>query len=385
VVAALFIFYGGVSLFNSVNALRRPVEPGTRFPPLWLPGMVVSELAPTVFASRLGVSALFALTGVLGSPAGWLGLWLVTAAQLSLLPQFSRTRRARKQATGPLPRVHGWKAHITGRPGIPPDIELTEGIAYHGELALDIYRSVDHDGLGPTLVYVHGGSWRSGDPHNVARPMFHALARAGWVVATIRYPLSPAATFPDHLIGVKRALAWVRSEGTEHGMDGETIAICGGSAGGHLASLAALTADRRELQPGFEDADTSVAACIPMYAIFDFFNRHRTRWDWPLIHRDVMKARRHEDPDRYALASPLDQVGPHAPPFLVIHGANDSLVPPREAHIFVEALERTSSAPVEYLEVVGAQHAFDAISSIRTRAVATRVVSFLETHVAAKR
>jgi dipeptidyl aminopeptidase/acylaminoacyl peptidase len=112
--------------------------------------------------------------------------------------------------------------------------------------------------------------------------------------------------------------------------------------------------------------------------VFDFFNRNNTRWDWPLIPNQVMKARPEEDPERYRLASPIDQVGEHAPPFLVVHGSNDSLVPPPEARQFVTALEAVSDNTVEYLEVPGGQHAFDAVASPRTRAVVTRITSFLE-------
>jgi acetyl esterase/lipase len=385
VTAALFLTYAGVSLFNSINALRGPVTPGTRFPPLWLPGMIVSELAGTIFLSRLLVTAGFTALGVLSVPAGVAAFGVLVMAQTALIPQFLRTGRARRQAIGPLPRVSGWKGRVLGRPSVPDDIELLTSIPYHGDLTLDLYRAREWSHTAPVLVYMHGGSWRGGDPHTAGRAMFHALARSGWAVATIRYPLSPEATFPDHLIGVKRALAWIRSEGHVLGLDPDRIAIGGGSAGGHLASLAALTANRPELQPGFEDADTSVKGCIPMYAIFDFLNRNGARWDWPLIPRDVMKSRPDEDPARYALASPLDQVGPHAPPFFVIHGGNDSLVPPREAHIFVRALRDVSTQPVEYLEVIGGQHAFDAFASLRSRAVTTRILAFLETSVTAAR
>jgi acetyl esterase/lipase len=385
VIAALFLTYAGVSLFNSINAVRRPVTPGTAFPPVWLPGMIVSELAITVFVSRLVIGAGFAAAGALATPTGRVALGILTLAQLTLLPQFGRTARARRQAIGPIPRASGWRGAVLGRPSVPEDIELVTAIRYHDDLTFDLYRARSRGETTPVLVYVHGGSWRGGDPHTAGRAMFHSLARSGWAVATIRYPLSPAATFPDHLIGVKRALAWIRSEAGVLGLDPDRIAIGGGSAGGHLAALAALTANRPELQPGFEDADTSVKGCVPMYAIFDFLNRNGARWDWPLIPRDVMKSRPHEDPEGYALASPLDQVGPHAPPFLVIHGGNDSLVPPREAHIFVAALRGVSTQPVEYLEVIGAQHAFDAISSPRTRAVTTRILAFLDTTVAAAR
>jgi acetyl esterase/lipase len=206
----------------------------------------------------------------------------------------------------------------------------------------------------------------------------HRLAQQGWVGVSASYPLVPAATFPDQLIALKKALAWLRSEGREFGVDPDFIAISGGSAGGHLAALVALTANRPEYQRGFEDADTSVQAAIPVYGIYDFLNRNSTRDEWPIIPRWVMKTDRSKDEELFRQASPLDQVHADAPPFLVIHGAADSIVPTAEAHQFVSALEMVSSNPVVYVEVPGANHAFDVIDSLRTHYVISGVQRFLE-------
>jgi acetyl esterase/lipase len=211
--------------------------------------------------------------------------------------------------------------------------------------------------------------------------MIHRLLEAGWVVLDIRYPLSPAATFPDHLVGVKRAIAWARANSTQLGVDPGRIAISGGSSGAHLAALAALTADNRALQPGFEQSDTSVFACVPFYGIFDLLVRNPTRYDWPFVARHVLKAGAHERPDLYALASPLDQIHPSAPPFLVVHGEYDSIVLAAESRHFVAALE-SSQVEVRYEEIGGAQHGFDAIASIRTRAVGAMCAEWLRHHAA---
>ena len=94
---------------------------------------------------------------------------------------------------------------------------------------------------------------------------------------TANYALSPKATFPDHLIDVKRALAWVKEHIAEYGGDPGYVVISGGSAGGHLSSLAALTPNRPEYQPGFEAVDTTVQACVPFYGVYDFTNRDGIR------------------------------------------------------------------------------------------------------------
>ena len=123
-------------------------------------------------------------------------------------------------------------------------------------------------------------------------PLLHRLASNGWVCVSASYPLVPAATFPDQLVALKQAVNWMRTAGAAYGIDPAFIAVTGGSAGGHLASLVALTGNRVEYQPGFENADTSVQAAVPVYGIYDFLNRNRTRDDWPIIPRGVMKARR---------------------------------------------------------------------------------------------
>jgi acetyl esterase/lipase len=381
--AGLFFTYALMALLLTVNALRRPVPPTSRFPPLWLPGLVTSEMAGFWFAARIGVALAALATGVWASAVGRTGVALLVAAQAGQAVLVLRNRsahgRLRRSLDVEVPRAHGWERLLSRRARRPEHVDLLCEVEYHQGLTLDLYRHIHHTGRpSPTLIYVHGGSWTGGGPHKQARPLFHHLAGRGWVVATIRYPLSPAATHPDHLIGVKRAIAWCKTTGTSFGIDPRRLVIAGGSAGAHLASLAALTANRPDVQPGFEEVDTSVAACVPMYGIYDFFNRNGTRWDWPVIPRAVMKATVDEAPDAYRDASPIDQIHPGAPPFLVVHGTHDSLVPPPEAHHFVDALASVSHSPVRLLEVDGAQHAFDAFSSPRTRAVVAHITRFLE-------
>ena len=386
-IPGLYFTYGVFVAFTTMNALRRPSSPRSRFPTIWVLGMLDGELPALAVVSRAFVSAGAGALGAFDDPVGRTGLWLVAASILGIPVLAARTYRAGRALaalvdTDP-PRPNGWTGALGWSRRLPRDLEVVGPFQVADDVSIHFYRRrVAHHAPAPVLLYVHGGSWTGGDPHTQSRPLLHHLAARGWLVATTTYPLSPDATFPDHLIGVKRAIDWLRRNVADHGADPQRIAIAGASAGGHLAALAALTAHRSNYQPGFEDADTSVAACVSLYGIYDFLNRHHTRRNWPLIPRVVMKADPRLDRERFHAASPIDQVAPDAVPFLVIHGRHDSLVPPAEARVFVEALRAVSENEVQYVEIEGAQHAFDAVESRRSRLAAAVAAEFLESHLA---
>jgi len=369
--STLFVIWFGAAFVLTVNALRRPVQPGKGIPPPWLPAMLVSELAPWLLLVRVLAVVAFVSIGVLESAAGWVGLVLFILSELGLLVLIWRTI-ASARATGV--NLSAWSLfRIWDR--LPAGVTVTPEVHYWDGLTLDIYRRPESI-MAPALIYVHPGSWMRGRPGRQARAMLHLLAASGWVVLDIRYPLSPEATFPEHLIGVKHAIAWAKTGGSEYGIEPNLVAISGGSSGAHLAALASLTWDRTELQPGFEDADTSVIGCAPFYGIYDLLVRNPTRFDWPFIGRYVLKAAKHDAPDLYRLGSPVDQARSDTPPFLVIHGGFDSVVLPEESRHFVAALERVGGR-VEYHEILGAQHGFDAVASLRSRAVGEMVAEWL--------
>ena len=192
--------------------------------------------------------------------------------------------------------------------------------------------------------------------------------RRGWVCVNANYRLSPGATFPDHLIDVKRAIRWIREHAEEYGANPDFLVLVGGSAGGHLTALATLTANDARYQPGFEEVDTSVSACLPLYGVYDFTNRFG---HWPhgafhrMLSRLIVKASPRKNPEIFADGSPILQIDGPAPPFCLIHGENDSLVPPAEAREFANALREQANATVVHAELPGAQHAFEIFPSVR--------------------
>jgi acetyl esterase/lipase len=269
-------------------------------------------------------------------------------------------------------------------------VRKERGVVFHRDdnyrLRLDIYRSREQHGDDPrpAVIQVHGGGWIAGSRVEQGIPLLNHLASNGWVGFNIDYRLSPRATLPDHVIDVKRAIAWVRENAAELGVDAGRICLTGGSAGGHLTALAALTADDTSLQPGFEDADTSVAAAVPFYGIYDMADVGGVYYpelrDW-LFPEVVIKRSYADDPEAYHAVSPTYRVNPGAPPFLVFHGDRDTLVPIEDARTFVERLRAVSTSDVLYVELPGAEHAFDLAPSLRTVHVVEGIERFLRTAV----
>jgi acetyl esterase/lipase len=246
---------------------------------------------------------------------------------------------------------------------------------------LDVWKRADlpAEARAPVLLQIHGGGWVVGDKAGQAYPLMAHLAERGWVCVAINYRLSPRATWPDQIVDVKRALAWIRSGIAEHGGDPGFVAVTGGSAGGHLSALAALTAGVPELQPGFEEADTSVAAAVPLYGVYDFTNRHGVANPGldTLLARRVFKTKLADDRAAWELASPMSQVHADAPPFFVLHGTNDTLVPVEQAREFVAMLRAVSREPAVFAELPRAQHAFDILPSVRAHHTVHAVERFL--------
>jgi acetyl esterase/lipase len=239
----------------------------------------------------------------------------------------------------------------------------------------------DEPGRGrPAIMQIHGGAWIIGDKREQGWPLIGHLAANGWVCFNVNYRLSPAATWPDHLVDLKYALAWIRAHADDYGVDPSFVAVTGGSAGGHLAAMMALTANDPEYQPGFEHADTSIQAAVPVYAVYDFTNRLGTmldRFRTQMLEPMIMKAFLDEGPEKFHRASPIDRVHPGAPPFLVVHGDRDTLAPVEDARLFVETLRETSRCDVVYAELRGAQHAFDIFASPRTARMLDGTLRFL--------
>jgi acetyl esterase/lipase len=372
----------------------------------------VSAFTYGVFASELPMQSLGVQFTALAAVSRQLPhrirrfSWLVSALSwLGLLGLRHVGRKANEPLTaaldtglGPERRTESgdlWKRPAPGgatakKPGVARMLRIYRDYAHNGDISygecgsrnhLDIWRRPDLDGSvrAPVLLQVPGGAWMVGNKRGQAHPLMSHLAELGWVCVAINYRLSPRSTWPDQIVDVKRAIAWTKEHIAEYGGDPDWIAITGGSAGGHLSSLAALTPNDPRFQPGFEDADTRVQAAVPFYGVYDF-----TRTDdsmhplmVPMVAKHVFKLSRTHISEPFRIASPITHVSEDAPPFFVLHGTNDSLIPVEQARSFTARLAEISRQPVVYAELPYAQHAFDIFGSARAAHAAVAVEQFL--------
>lgn len=403
--AGFYLFLAVFSAFCTFTAIVQARRLYWLIPVYFLSAWLCGELALIHVLWQVGLTALLGFFGVLSEPLAQTGLLIFTLAWIGLIylhcqamdtplhlrPALRRALGENYRADIPAERQHVLCDDIVTGHWIKPFKFKRQGVREHSHIPyadagkrnlLDIYHPHEaREGGFPVLLQVHGGAWIIGEKEQQGKPLMYHMAERGWLCVAINYRLSPKEAFPAHIIDVKKAIAWIREHIAEYGGNPDFIAITGGSAGGHLSSLAALTPNRAEFQPGFEDADTTVQAAVPFYGVFDFLDRFNIRPEMSmqdLLADRVMQCTIDENRELWDNGSPLSHVSPDAPPMFVIQGTHDSLVWVEEARLFVSTLQAESKQPVAYAELPGAQHAFEIFHSVRTDHTVNAVGHFLE-------
>jgi len=403
--AGFYFFVGLISLACTASAIVQARRVYWLAPLYFLAAWLSGELALIHLIWQLSFTALLAFSGGLADSTAQAGLGVFTLSWLGLVYLHCQSMdsprhlgAALRRALGPdyraeipLERQRVLVDDIIARHWLQPFRFKRQGVRRHSHISyaeagkrnlLDIYHPQEpREGGFPVLLQVHGGAWMIGEKEQQALPLMYHMAQRGWLCVAINYRLSPKAAFPAHIIDVKKAIAWVREHIAEYGGNPDFIAITGGSAGGHLSSLAALTPNRQEWQPGFEQADTRLQAAVPFYGVYDFLDRYDIRPEMSMeqmVADRVMQCTLEENRPLWESASPLNNITEDAPPMFVIQGTHDSLVWVEEARAFVSAMQSVSRQPVAYVELPGAQHAFEIFHSVRTDHTVNAVGHFLE-------
>ena len=385
-----FLVASLVGLALALNA-RRALRSSLVVVPAFFASWLVLELAPQLLVVLGSAVAFFVLRGGLEDWPGWLAVAISAVSAIllwGLVRESYRTDEVFEAALNDTLGPRKLRDRVSLRHFLFPfklwtrRVHRVRNIPYvdggRRRMQLDVWHDRQERTGRPCLLYVPGGAWMVGisNKNQQGKPLLIEMATKGWLCFSMNYPVSPRAKFPEHIVAVKRAIAWVREHAHEYGGDAGFVMITGNSAGGHLSSLAALSPGDPDYQPGFEDADTSVQAAVPLYGVYDFTGemldelprggrRHKKGM---LRHLELVVVQQRLKDNRavFEKGSPWHRVGPDAPPFLVIHGSMDTLALVDEARSFVQRLRAVSKEPVSYAELPRTQHAFDQFLSIRT-------------------
>jgi acetyl esterase/lipase len=231
-------------------------------------------------------------------------------------------------------------------------------------LRLDLYTPAGATGALPTLLYLHGGAWAAGDKSDMAVERLMPLVAHGFAVASANYRLVPSVTYPAPVHDVKAAVRWLRANAAEYGLDPDRSAIGGASAGGHLASLAALTEGDPELEGDVGEhagVSSAVGAVVAYFPGSDLLiSGGRAPLEAQILPPPPTAAllgleRIDDDPELVRSASPRYRAHAGAPPHLLLHGDRDTMVNHEQSRLLHEALSAAGASSL-YMLISGAGH-----------------------------
>jgi len=223
-------------------------------------------------------------------------------------------------------------------------------------LYLDIYMP-ENEPEPPLIMWIHGGAWLYGDRKS---PVMLWQVERGYALASIEYRLTGQGIFPNHIIDCKDALIFLKKNAGEYGYDAARIVVAGDSAGGHLAALMGTSNGHADWEP--EGADCSVQAVVDYYGPISMERgwENASKPDSPeslLIGEFVQTARGRA---RIAAANPITYIDGSEPPFLLLHGDNDLVVPYKQSIYLRDALE-AAGVSVAMHRVHGGGHGFEGV------------------------
>ena len=251
------------------------------------------------------------------------------------------------------------EANPKSPPEFPTDIRVERNVAFLPEgrkQKADLYfpLAMPKDKKLPGIVWIHGGGW-TGGTRDAKREISvcSGLAHNGYMVMSIDYILSDKkqGVWPTNLWDCKTAVRWLRKNADRFGVNPDNIGVAGGSAGGHLAAMVALTTPADGLDPKqpYGEFSCAVKCCVDMYGITDIGTYH----DVTMLGKTFTEA-----PELYVKASPVTYVRSNSPPILILHGTADTTVNVKQSENFAEVLKRVG-VEHELVIIPEAVHSFD--------------------------
>lgn len=243
-------------------------------------------------------------------------------------------------------------------------------------LRLDLAMPADGGGPYPAVVCLHGGGWVGGDRKQMTGTI-EVLARRGYVAVTPDYRLAPTHRFPACVEDCKEAVRWLRGNAGAYRIDPARIGVVGLAAGGHLACLLGVT----EPGDGLEGTGDNATQSSAVQAVVSFAGptdlTSEALWTRETLSRNLLPwlgGSPRDKADLYRKASPVHYRPRTPPPFLLVHGTADPVVPINQAHALADRL-RGASGQVRILVLEGEGHTWAGAALLRS---IDRMLSFLD-------
>ncbi len=271
------------------------------------------------------------------------------------------------------------------QPRVPGKLKVERDIEYArvGDLSLklDVYVPDDATTPLPLLIWLHGGGWSEGSK-TLCPGLF--FSGRGYVVASIDYRLTGVAPFPAQIEDCRAALRWLRAHASKYHIDPQRIGVWGASSGGHLAALMGTANDQKE----WDVVGKHTGQPIRVQAVCDFFGPadfsqfdpgHRETQVGSDLGRLLGGALANKQAEARA-ASPVTYVSADDPPFLIIHGDQDQVVPPEQSERLYDALKRAGVC-VTIIRLKNWGHGFNPLGDPGPGALYLKVCDFFEKHL----
>lgn len=257
--------------------------------------------------------------------------------------------------------------HHTGASQLSAGTTVNRDLAYvangHPRQQLDLYLPNEGQNL-PLIIWIHGGAFRMGSKEGIEfDPVPLEYLAQGYAVASINYRLSQHALFPVQIEDCKAAVRWLRAHAQQFNLDANRFGAWGPSAGGHLAAMLGTTGAVTSFEVGeYLDVSSRVQAVVDYFGPTDFLQMDDQRLPDGMVHNpsdspesQLVGGAIQEHKERVAQANPITYVASDAPPFLIVHGDRDPLVPYQQS-VLLDAALRQAGVPVTFYTVVGAGH-----------------------------